>query len=282
MLLFGLRLGRRPRACITTTPRPIKLLKELIANPRTVITRGSTYDNRANLSPEWFEHIISQYEGTRLGRQELWAELLDDHPGALWKLGQVDAQRVREAPELVRIVVAIDPATTSDESSNETGMIVAGVGPCNCKGPTEMHGFVMRDASRKYTPAEWGQEAVSLYNRYEANGIIGETNNGGDLVERNIRVVDRSVAYRGVHASRGKYTRAEPVATLYERGMVHHVGSFPKLEDQLTTWDPEAGMPSPDRLDALVWAITDLMVDRSSSAAITLPDLTGASNWVET
>lgn len=281
MLLFGLRLGQRPRACITTTPRPIKLVRDLLADPNTVVTRGTTYDNRKNLSAAWFAHIIQQYAGTRLGRQELEAEVLDDHPGALWNLGNIDELRVRKAPELVRIVVAVDPAVTAKKDSNETGIIAAGIGPCMCTGRPEMHGFVLGDASGLYSPSDWGREVVARYKHHQASRVVAEVNNGGDLVERNIRIVDRNIPYLGVHASRGKYIRAEPVAALYQQGRVHHVGAFPKLEDQLTTWDPESGEPSPDRLDALVWAFTDLMIDSTTVADMHLPDLTQANEWSE-
>lgn len=282
MLLFGLRLGRNPQACITTTPRPVPLIRDLLANPQTVVTRGTTYDNRANLAEAFFANVIRRYEGTRLGRQELGGELLEDHPGALWRLGQIDALRVIEAPDLRRIVVAIDPAVTSNPDSAETGMVVAGVGPCCCNGRPELHGFVLADSSGRYTPNEWAQEAVARYKHHHADRIVGEVNNGGDLVEANVRSASKRVSYKAVRASRGKQTRAEPVAALYERGVVHHVGSFPLLEDQLCTWDPSAGMPSPDRLDALVWALTELMLGGSAgqpATGLSLPDLSQTNPW---
>lgn len=281
-LLLGLRLGAQPRACITTTPRPIPLLKKILADKVTVVSTGSTYANRANLSDSWFESIISQYEGTRVGRQELYAEMLDDHPGALWSLAMIDASRVKAAPEeLRRIVVAIDPAVSTNENSCETGIIAAGIAPCSCRGGRpEMHGFVLRDASGKHTPLAWAREAIGLYKRLDADHVIGEVNNGGNLVEVNVRTVDKTVAYRAVRASRGKQTRAEPVASLYEQGKVHHVGALPKLEDQLTTWDPDTG-DSPDRLDANVWALTDLLLGNvvNLTEKIELPNLSCTSPW---
>jgi len=279
MLMFGLRLGRRPRACITTTPRPVQVLKDLIADHRTVVTSGSTYDNRENLAPDFFAAVIDKYEGTRLGRQEIWAEVLDDHPGALWKLGQIETDRLVSAPDLDRVVVAVDPATTSKPSSNETGIIVAGVGMCSCKGRPARHGFVLGDSSGRYTPAAWAKETIALYRKAMADRVVGEANNGGDLVESNIRTADPSVSYRSVHASRGKATRAEPVAALYEQGKIHHVGVFPHLEDQLTTWDPRAGAPSPDRLDSLVWAFTELIVDARTEPDMVLPAMRQRSRW---
>jgi phage terminase large subunit-like protein len=178
-------------------------------------------------------------------------------------------------------VVAIDPAVTSNKDSNETGIIVAGKGVCRCQGSPEVHGFILSDASGVYTPSEWGNEAVARYRHHKADRVIGEVNNGGDLVESNLRTVDKAIPYRAVHASRGKAIRAEPISALYEQGRVHHVGDFPKLEDQLTTWDPTAGMKSPDRLDAAVWALTELMVSDKEAplSDIKFPDLTRGNRW---
>ena len=258
--MFGLRLGSAPQAMITTTPKPIKVLRDLIADPGTAITRGSTYDNRQNLASSFFAKIISKYEGTRLGRQELNAEVLDDMPGALWKRSDIDAARVNTAPDLARVVVAIDPAVSTNEGSDETGLIVAGKG-------LDGRFYVLADGSGKYTPDGWGREAVALYGRYSADRIIGEVNNGGDLIESNLRNISSNVSYKAVRASRGKATRAEPIAALYEQGKVSHVGCLPVLEDQCciftSDYDRVKMKYSPDRLDALVWALHELAIEAS-------------------
>jgi phage terminase large subunit-like protein len=282
MLMFGLRLGQKPQACITTTPKPVPLIIDLLKDPRTAVTRGTTYDNRENLAPEFFESIILKYEGTRLGRQELDAEVLLDHPGALWKLGNIEALRIREIPdELTRIVVGVDPAVTANKDSDETGIVVAGIGPCCCKGHQELHGFVLADGSGIHTPAAWAKEVVALYRRWSADRVIGEANNGGDLVEANVRTEDKNISYKAVHASRGKAARAEPISALYEQGKIHHVGCFPRLEDQMTTWDPmQKGQKSPDRLDALVWACSELMISgKAPHADLELPELSQLNPW---
>lgn len=253
---FGLRLGNNPQACITTTPKPSKLIKDLIKDPVCIVTRGSTYDNRGNLAPSFFAQIIKTYEGTRLGRQELNAEILDDNPGALWNHKQIDALRVTERPHLKRIVVAIDPAVTSGEDSDETGIVVAGMG-------ADDHVYVISDLSLIESPDGWARCGVKAYHDNKADRIIAETNNGGDLVEAVIRTVDVNVSYKKVTASRGKMIRAEPIAALYEQGRVHHVGSFDKLEDQMCEYSPISSKKSPDRMDALVWAITELTENKS-------------------
>lgn len=256
-LQFGLRIGVRPRVVVTTTPRPTKLVKDLVKSETTIVTTGSTYDNRENLAPVFFSHVVSKYEGTRLGRQELRAEILDDTPGALWTLLDIEAHRVEHVPELKRIVVGVDPAMTSGETSDETGIIVAGIDHRN-------HVYVTGDLSDRMSPAEWARVAVNAYHEYKADRIVAEVNNGGDLVETVIRTIDKNVAYRKVHASKGKTTRAEPVAALYEQGKVHHVGMFAKLEDQMCSWVPKPGAKSPDRMDALVWTIYDLVLKAQS------------------
>ena len=248
---FGLRLGSNPQSVVTTTPRPTKLVRTLRDAPTTIVTRGSTYENRGNLAGAFFEQIIRKYEGTRLGRQELFAEDLEDNPGALWQRLNIEAHSLLECPDLKRIVVAVDPAGSSSEDAADTGIIVAGVGH-------DDHGYVLDDMSVHGSPNEWGQQTVAAYSKYKADRIVGENNFGGEMVEFTIRTVNRNAAYANVHASRGKTIRAEPVAALYEQGRVHHVGTFPDLEDQLCQWEP--GMKSPDRLDALVWALTELMV----------------------
>jgi len=252
-LIFGLRLGDNPRVVVTTTPKPIPLVRKLVNDPETVVTRGSTYENAANLPPSFLKEIRDKYEGTRLGRQEIYAEILDDVPGALWNRTMLDELRVKKAPELIRIVVAIDPAVTSGEDSDETGIIVAGKG-------VDGHAYVLDDLSCRLSPDGWARRAVDAYHRYEADRIVAEVNNGGDLVEATIRTVDSKAAYKAVRASKGKRTRAEPIAALYEQGKIHHVGSFPLLEDQMCNFTPDGYDGSPDRVDALVWALTELML----------------------
>jgi predicted phage terminase large subunit-like protein len=255
MLMFGLRLGQDPRTVVTTTPRPIRLVRELLADPKVAVTRGRTEENKDNLAPAFLEQIVRRYHGTRLGRQELDGELLDDMPGALWTHALIDSARVTQAPDLARVVVAIDPAVSSHEGSDETGIVVAG-------RDRDGHGYVLADASGHYAPAEWARRAVALYAEHQADRIVAEVNNGGEMVEATLRVVDPSVPFAAVHASRGKVARAEPVAALYEQGRVHHLGALPRLEDQMCafTSDGDAGGGSPDRVDALVWALTDLLL----------------------
>lgn len=250
-LNFGLRLGDDPRAVVTTTPRPVKHVRELIADHSTHTTRGSTYDNRGNLAPQFFQQIIRKYEGTRLGRQELNAELLEDNPYALWKRSRIDELRVTKAPELRQIAVAIDPAVSCTEDSAETGIVVGGVA-------ADGQGYILDDCSLQESPAGWARQAVSAFHRHKANYLVAEVNQGGDMVRHTLQTVEATVPIRTVHASRGKLTRAEPVAALYEQGRVHHVGCFPQLEDQMCEWIP--GEASPDRMDALVWVLTLLMV----------------------
>ncbi|MFQ6018224.1 MAG: terminase large subunit domain-containing protein, partial [Kiloniellaceae bacterium] len=264
-LQFGLRLGPRPRQVVTTTPRPIKTLKNLIKDPDTVITRGSSYENIANLAPAFIQRIIRRYEGTRLGRQELDAELLEDTPGALWRRARIDDLRVAAAPALVRVVVAVDPATSSGPESDETGIVVAGLSADN-------HGYVLDDLSMRGSPDAWGRSAVAAYHRWRADRIVGEVNAGGEMVEHVIRTVDRDVSYKAVRASRGKVARAEPVAALDEQGRVHHVGCFPELEDQMCAFagdfDRAGAGYSPDRVDARVWALSELMLGRAARPRI--------------
>ena len=276
-LQLGLRVpgpkSDRARCILTTTPRPIELIKSIVANPRTVITGGTTYDNASNLDPDALQEFVDLYEGTRLGRQELLAELLGDTPGALWTLALLDQHRVRVAPDLLRVAVGIDPAmkdpsrAAADEDmageakTAETGIIAAGVGMCSCKGPPKLHGFVLEDGPEFLSPGGWAERAVSMLERHKGDRIVAEENQGGALVESNLRTLgNQHVPYRGVNASKGKQTRAEPIAALYERGEVHHVGPHAKLEDQMATWQPLRSKRSPDRLDALVWVLTDLML----------------------
>jgi len=253
--MFGLRLGKNPQVIATTTPKPTKLIRALASDRTTHITRGSTYDNKANLAPTFLSKIITKYEGTRLGRQELNAELLEDNPGALWHLTNIDDNRVSKMPEdIERSVIAIDPAATSTEYADETGIIAAAR---DKRRPA--HFYVFDDLSMTMaSPDAWAKQAVNGYKRHRADRIVGETNNGGEMVEAVIRHVDENVAYKAVHASRGKITRAEPIAALYEQGRVHHVGTFALLEDQCCDYDPATATKSPDRMDALVWALTEL------------------------
>jgi predicted phage terminase large subunit-like protein len=256
--MFGLRLGADPRAVATTTPRPVRAVRELLAQEasgRVVITRGSTYANRANLAPAFFEQIITKYEGTRLGRQELGGEYLDDTPGALWQRAMFDQRR--PAPDTRRVVVAIDPAVTATEESDETGIVVAGLG-------VDGRGYVLADRSCRLSPDGWARRAIQAYEDCRADRIIYEANQGGDLVAHTLRTVAPRIPLRAIHASRGKRVRAEPVAALYEQGKVTHVEPFDDLEDQLCGWTPEDG-DSPDRLDALVYALTELLVDAEPS-----------------
>lgn len=254
-LIFGFRIGADPRGVISTTPKPIPLVKELLKDPHTVVTRGSSYENRAFLASAFFDSIVRKYEGTRIGRQELLAEILEDVEGALWHRAMIDAHRIRLEEVrwdlVVRIVVAIDPAVTASEDSDETGIIAAAL-------VRSGHILILDDESCRESPAGWAKRAVDLYYKRGADRLIGEVNNGGDLVERNIRTAPgaQNISYRSVRASRGKMIRAEPVAAMYERGLVHHVGTFGRLEEQMCEWVP--GMSSPDRMDALVWAITEL------------------------
>ncbi len=254
-LKFGLRLGRAPQCIITTTPRPTPHIKALLKEPACRVTRGSSYDNRLNLPPAFFADILARYEGSRLGRQEIHAEVLDDNPGALWTRAVLDAGRVSKAPELTQIVVAVDPPITSGEGAAEAGIVVVGV----AKVGVVLHGYVLDDRSVRGTPAVWAKQAVAAFYAFRANLIVAEANQGGEMVAHTIRTEDRSVPVEMVHASRGKQTRAEPVSALYEQGRVHHVGSFPALEDQQCEWVPGEG-ESPDRVDAAVWGLTRLMV----------------------
>ena len=250
---FGLRIGKNPQSVITTTPRPTKLIRQLIADPETVVTRGTTYDNRANLAPSFYSQIIKRYEGTRLGRQELNAEVLDDNPGALFKLSDIEDTRVTKAPPLIRIVVPLDPATTSLDTSDEWGII-----PVGMDGRDPAHFYVLEDLSAIYTPDNAAKVGVNAYHRLLADRIVGEANNGGDMIETILRYQDANISYKKVTASRGKVIRAEPVSSLYEQHRVHHIGTLSKLEDELTQWDPSVDATSPNRLDACVWGITEL------------------------
>lgn len=252
-LTFGLRLGADPRAVVTTTPKPTAFLRQLVADSGTLITRGSTFDNAENLPPRVLARFKAVYGGTTVGRQELYGELLEEAEGALWKRANIEALRVKNAPQLIRVVVAIDPSVTSTATSDECGVIGAGLG-------TDGHGYVLADRSCRLPPAQWAHLSVSLFDQINADRIIAEVNNGGDLVEAVIRTERKSIAYKKITASRGKVTRAEPIAALYEQGKIHHVGGFADLEDEMCNFVPGALSSSPNRADALVWAFTELML----------------------
>jgi phage terminase large subunit-like protein len=262
-LMLGLRLGEDPRCVFTTTPKPNALIRTILGRPSTVVTRGSTYDNLANLAPSFRDEVLAIYEGTRIGRQELLGELLEDVEGALWTLAQIDAGRVQTAPDLVRVVVAVDPSGGSGPDNDEQGIVVAGLG-------TDGDLYVLADRSCKLSPHGWASRAIAAYREFSADRIVAEVNFGGAMVESTILQVDKRVPVKVISASRGKAQRAEPIAAIYEHvpARAHHVGPLPKLEDQMTTWTPQDGT-SPDRLDALVWAMTDLV------------DGLGAQAWIE-
>ena len=267
MLQFCLRLGKHPRICVTTTPKPTKLVRTILKgaqgdDPKVVITSGSTFDNSANLAGTYLEAVKAQYEGTRLGKQELYAEVLEEAEGALWTTETLDECQItrEDLPHLNRIVVAIDPAVTSNAESDMTGIVVAGI-DVNGKG------YILGDYTDKLSPQGWAAKAISLYHQYQADRIVAEVNQGGDMVKTTIHGEDDTIPFKAVRASRGKYARAEPISALYERKLVHHVrnpedgASLEDLEIQMRTWEPLGSIGSPDRLDAMVWALTDLMLN---------------------
>ena len=247
-LQFGLRLGDHPQSVVTTTPRPIKILRDLIANPRTVVTRARLVDNAANLPQSYIDAILDAYGGTRLGRQEIDGELLTEIEGALWHTEYIDPYRCAAPDKFDRVVIAIDPAATSKASSDETGIIAC--------GQLDNAYYVLADASGRYTPLQWASKAIELYHSLSADRVVAETNQGGEMIETTLRQVDASIPYRGVHARRGKLLRAEPIVALYEQGKVHHCIASGALEEQMLTY--VTGDSSPDRLDALCYALGDL------------------------
>jgi phage terminase large subunit-like protein len=259
-LMFGWRLGDNPRGVVTSTPRPTAVVRDLVrraseSSADVHITTESTYANVANLAPAFAQQIIRRYEGTRLGRQEIYGELLEDVPGALWTLARLDALRVDpgDVPDLVRVVVGVDPSGGSDEGHAETGIVIVGKG-------TDDELYVLGDASVRGTPLEWAAVVCEAYGVHKADLIVAENNYGGEMVESTIRSIPegRTISYQNVVATRGKAIRAEPISALYEQGRAHHVGTFTELEDQMCNWIPEDKV-SPDRMDALVWAATELM-----------------------
>lgn len=263
-LQFGLRLGRRPIQIVTTTPRPVPIIRELLKFKTTIVTKGKTYDNLRNLAPSFRETIVSRYEGTRLGRQELDAELLNDNPDALWSHGLIDEHRLKKVDgadvELERCVVAVDPPAST---SGRCGIVAA--------GQSNDHAYVLEDGSVEHrSPSEWATAAISLYYKHEADCIVAEINQGGDMVAQVLRNIDPTIPVCKVRAYRGKWLRAEPVAALYEQGRVHHMGVHADLEDQMVQLTPQnlARGQSPDNLDALVWAITELMLTKRNKPKV--------------
>lgn len=260
MLQLCLRYGTSPQCVVTTTPRPRKILKNLVGRVRSddlpngdvTISHGSTYDNADNLAGRFVKEIIAQYKGTRLERQEIFGELLPEFEGALWSYSLLDECRVSESPTLNRIGVGVDPAISSEEGSDLTGIVAAGLGP-------ERHGYVLGEHSLRASPEGWARKVVTVYDELKADFIVAEKNQGGEMVEATIKAIDDSVNVILVHASRGKITRAEPIAALYEQHRVHHIGTFPDLEDEMTLFLPGRIKKSPDRTDALVWVLTELM-----------------------
>lgn len=261
MLNFGLRLGKHPKICVTTTPKSTVLVRSLLKDPKTVITTGSSYENE-NLPDTFFDKLRDQYEGTRLGRQEIYAEVLLENDGALWTADMIDACQISrdDLPEIVRKVVAVDPAVSSNVESDSTGIIVAGI-DINGKG------YILGDYTLKASPETWANKAVELYHLFECDRIVYESNQGKDLIPSLFKTIDPNLPLKGVHASSAKIARAEPVSALYEQGKVYHVrnpedpsASLTELETQMTTYEPMGRYKSPDRYDAMVWALTELML----------------------
>lgn len=258
MLQFGLRLGAHPRQVITTTPRPSPLIMRLLKDPRSAVSRAATIANAENLAPDFLRKIVARYSGTRLGRQELDGELLEDNPDALWSRRALEAVREECAPALVRIVVAVDPPATSSQRADNCGIIAAGIDEAGI-----VH--VLEDAALSSArPSKWARAAIGLYHKCEADQLVAEVNQGGEMVAAVIREADAGVPVTMVRATRGKYLRAAPVAQLYEQGRVRHAGAFRELEDEMCAFGPDGlpGSKSPDRLDALVWAITALALGK--------------------
>jgi len=254
VLQFGLRLGEHPRQVITTTPRPIALLKQLIADPATALTRTGTQANARHLSAAFLEHVLERYAGTRVGRQEIDGEIVEDRADALWSRALIEACRVDAAPPLQRIVVAVDPPASTGKRADACGLVAAG------RAADGTVYVVADDTVAGLSPAGWAAKAIALWHRLEADALIVEVNQGGDMVRAVIGEADRTVPVVPVRATRGKWLRAEPVAALYERGKVKHVGAFPALEDEMCDFavDGLSSGRSPDRLDALVWALSSL------------------------
>ncbi len=258
-LKFTLRLGSDPRVVITTTPRPIPAIKRLIADSGTVTTRGKTMDNRTNLAPGFVDGLLERYSGTRLGRQEIDGEIVDEVTGALWTRAVLDANRISpdNMPQMSRVVVAVDPSGTDgkDDDGDDIGIVVVGRG-------VDGRGYVLEDCTCKLSPEGWGRMAVTAYHRWKADRIVAETNFGGAMVKYVIKQIDASVPFKEVSASRGKAVRAEPISALYEQGRAGHVGSHEMLEDEMVLMTPAGfvGEGSPNRVDAMVWGFTEAML----------------------
>ena len=253
-LMFGLRLGQNPKVVITTTPKPIPIIKELAKRKDVLVTSGSTFENEKNLADAAVRQLRERYAGTRLGRQELFAEILEDVEGSLWSRDMLQSAMLKfneKLPDFKRVVVAVDPAVTANKDSNETGIVI-------CATDHKGQYYVLNDISGVYTPDTWAKKTVEAYESYKADKVIAEVNNGGDLVQKVVKTVDPNVNYKAVRATRGKFVRAEPIAALYEQKRVKHINRFTLLEDQLCTYNPEISSISPDRLDALVWGLTEL------------------------
>lgn len=267
-LKMGLRRGKHPRMLLTTTPRRIPEVQRLLSDPRAVVTKGSTYANRRNLPANFIAEMQAKYEGTVLGRQELHGDLVADVEGALWNHKLIEKYRVHEHPQLIRIGIAIDPSTTSGARSNEAGIIAGGLA-------ANGHAYILADGSLKASPAGWARQALSMYAALEADVVVAEVNQGGEMVQQTLNSIleaGENFRYEAVHATRGKLTRAEPISGLYVSGKVHHVGSFPELEDQMCTWLP--GQDSPDHMDALVWLLTFFFPNvRKSETPILIPQV---------
>jgi phage terminase large subunit-like protein len=290
MMMLGLRVGDMPQACVTTTPKPIKLIIDLFNEATegfklrealdgapllaqklpTVIDVSTSYENRANLSESWYDRTIKAYEGTSLYDQEVLAHILTDIQGALWKMALIESTRIRldpvtlevpPLPDFNRIVIAVDPAVTSSQHSNETGIMV-------CARGVNGHGYLLGDFSGRWTPNEWASRAVREFHERKADRIVAEQNQGGEMVKATIHTVDPNVSVKLVTATRGKIVRAEPIAAKYEQGKIHHVGTFGALEAQMTTWTPDSGLESPDRFDALVWGMTELLLGRQGAFVV--------------
>ena len=247
-----LRLGTHPKCIITTTPRRNPVLTQLMGDPECVVTRGSTFDNAANLAAGFLKNLNKQFAGTKLEAQEIYAQMIDETAGALWTPDKIVYERPPNN-DWRRIVVAVDPADTNSETSDETGIMVIGLN-------ANQQAYVLEDATYKAAPSEWVKKVVALYHQYQADRVVAEVNKGGDMVKDLLMACDPHISYKGVRATRGKALRAEPIVSLYEQGKVKHIGPLPALETQLCTWVPEASTKSPDRLDALVWGLTDLFL----------------------
>jgi predicted phage terminase large subunit-like protein len=275
MAMFGLRKGPNPRAVATSTPKPTGLVRRLKKESGVAVVTGATWENRDNLASSFLDQIVKRFEGTRLERQELYGEVLEAVEGALWGPDLIERALINEAPmrkmsrgeasweepDFLRVVVAADPNTTYGEDADETGIIVAGLG-------RDDRAYIIADRTVAGGPHEWARAIINAYTEFKADRVIGEVNNGGDLVETTLRGVAKGLPFRKIHASRGKRLRAEPVAALYEQGRVKHIGRFPQLEEQMCSWTPETTDYSPDRMDAMVYAVTELLLGGASTKMI--------------